>query len=123
EQPSFRARRAITRLEAGQLAEAVAEVEELTKASEWSADQWYDFACAYAVASGQIADRAREYADRAMELLRRAVKAGFKDAAHMKQDKDLDALREREDFKKLLAEMGRKQKESAGRNQGSEPPK
>ena len=29
--------------------------------------------------------------------------AGYKDAAHMKQDKDLDALRDREDFKKLLA--------------------
>jgi hypothetical protein len=29
-------------------------------------------------------------------------------AAHMKQDKDLDPLREREDFKKLLAELEKK---------------
>jgi hypothetical protein len=40
-----------------------------------------------------------------MELLQKAVQAGYKDVAHMKMDTDLDALREREDFKKLLAEL------------------
>ena len=45
------------------------------------------------------------YGDQAMAMLRTAVAKGFKDAAHMKKDKDLDALREREDFKKLLAEL------------------
>ena len=35
----------------------------------------------------------------------KAVKAGYRDAAHMKKDTDLDPLREREDFKKLLAEL------------------
>ena len=40
-----------------------------------------------------------------MELLQKAVKAGYKDAAHMAKDPDLDFLRDREDFKKLLAEM------------------
>ena len=58
-----------------------------------------------AVAGGKIADKKQQYADRAMELLRKAVKAGYKDAAHMKKDTDLDALRGREDFKKLLAEL------------------
>ena len=29
----------------------------------------------------------------------------WRDAAHMAKDKDLDALRERDDFKKLLAEV------------------
>jgi hypothetical protein len=38
-------------------------------------------------------------------LLRRAVQAGYRDAAHMWKDPDLDALRGREDFKKLLAEL------------------
>jgi len=33
------------------------------------------------------------------------VQAGYKDAAHMKKDTDLDALRERDDFKKLFAEL------------------
>ena len=40
-----------------------------------------------------------------MELLAKAVQAGYQDAAHMKKDTDLDPLREREDFKKLLAEL------------------
>ena len=57
------------------------------------------------MASGKIADKKTEYADRAMELLAKAVGAGFKDAAHMKTDTDLDPLRNREDFKKLLAEL------------------
>jgi hypothetical protein len=34
-----------------------------------------------------------------------SIKAAFKDAAHVKQDKDLDALRDCDDFKKLLAEL------------------
>ena len=48
-----------------------------------------------------------------LELLRKAVKAGYKDAAHMKQDKDLDLLRDREDFKKLLAELEKKPEKPA----------
>src|SRR5262249_4979913 len=71
-QPAFRAGRASSRLQAGQVAEAVAEVEELTNAWKWSAAQWYNFACVYAVASGKVADKKPEYADRAMELLRQA---------------------------------------------------
>jgi hypothetical protein len=35
----------------------------------------------------------------------RASSKGYKDAAHMKQDTDLDPLRERDDFQKLLAEL------------------
>src|SRR5439155_4078489 len=44
-------------------------------------------------------------ADRAMAWLQQAIAAGYMDAAHMKKDKDLDALRDREDFKKLLTEL------------------
>ena len=40
-----------------------------------------------------------------MELPHQAVQAGFKDAAHVKKDSDLDPLRDREDFKKLIAEL------------------
>jgi tetratricopeptide (TPR) repeat protein len=105
ERPPLRASRAIARLEAGRVADAVAEVAELTKGSEWSADDRYNFACVYAVASGKVADKKQEYAGRAMELLRQAVTAGYKDAAHMSKDTDLDVLRGREDFKKLLAEL------------------
>jgi serine/threonine protein kinase/tetratricopeptide (TPR) repeat protein len=41
-------------------------------------------------------------ADRAMAWLKQAVVAGYKNAAHMKQDRDLDALRGRADFTKLV---------------------
>jgi hypothetical protein len=90
---------------AGQVAKAAAEVSELTKLSNWNALKWYDFACIYSVASGQVADRKREYADAAVEMLRKAVKAGWKDAAHMRADTDLDPLRGRDDFKQLVAEL------------------
>jgi superkiller protein 3 len=53
---------------------------------------------------------AKEQADLAMAWLHKAVAAGFKNAAHMKQDKDLDALRDREDFKKLAADLEAKKK-------------
>jgi tetratricopeptide (TPR) repeat protein len=105
EKGMVRAARANSRVQAGQVAEAVAEVVELMKSSGSDFDQLYDFACVYSIASDKVADKKQEYADRAMELLEKAVKAGYKDAAHMAKDTDLDPIRGREDFKKLLAEM------------------
>ena len=107
EQPGRRAARATTRLRMGQVAEAVAEVDELTKDTSGSGAPWYDFACFYAIASGESADRKQAYADRAMDLLRKAVQAGYHDAAHMGKDTDLDPIRGREDFKKLIEELAK----------------
>jgi tetratricopeptide (TPR) repeat protein len=45
------------------------------------------------------------YADQAMAMVRDAVAKGYKNAAYMKTDKGLDPLREREDFKKVVAEL------------------
>jgi len=50
------------------------------------------------------------YGDQALAMLRAAVAQGYKDVEHMKQDKDLDAVREREDYKKLLAQLEAKEK-------------
>ncbi len=108
EQPNLRAGRVTSRLYAGQHAEAIAEAAELTKSPIWDAGQWYNFAIAYAVVSSKVFDNKQEYADRALELLQQAVKAGYKDAAHMKKDTDLDPLRDRDEFKKLLAELEKK---------------
>jgi tetratricopeptide (TPR) repeat protein len=44
-------------------------------------------------------------AGRAMVRLRQAVAAGYRDVAHMEKDANLDALRDREDFQKLMAEL------------------
>jgi tetratricopeptide (TPR) repeat protein len=108
DQPLVRALRATSRLRAGKVAEAVAEVAELRPLTGWAAGQLYDFACVYSVASGRIADKKGEYADRAVELLRKAVKAGWKDVAKLATDDDLSPLRERDDFKQLLAELEKK---------------
>ena len=40
-----------------------------------------------------------------MEWLHQAVQAGYTNAVHMRNDTDLDLLRKREDFQKLMAEM------------------
>jgi serine/threonine protein kinase/tetratricopeptide (TPR) repeat protein len=48
---------------------------------------------------------AQFYGDQAMAMLRTAVANGYKDAAQIKKDTDLVALRDREDFRKLLAEV------------------
>jgi serine/threonine protein kinase/tetratricopeptide (TPR) repeat protein len=76
----------------------------------------YNAACFRAVAAAVIkvdpktpgADATRlaqEEADRAMDWLKKAVAAGYKDAAHMTQDTDLDVLRDRADFRKLVAQL------------------
>src|SRR5262249_61054813 len=52
------------------------------------------------------ARRAR-VADQAMAALADAVRAGYEDLAALRSEADLDPLRAREDFKALLAEMGR----------------
>jgi eukaryotic-like serine/threonine-protein kinase len=44
-------------------------------------------------------------ADRAMAWLKQAVGAGYKGVANLKKDTDLDLLRSRDDFKKLVAEL------------------
>jgi hypothetical protein len=95
------------------LAEAVGEIDELTTigaddqaaTGDYTANQWYNFACICAVASRKSADKGQEYADRAMNLLARTVQAGWKNADKMANDKMLEALRERDDFKKLVADL------------------
>ena len=64
-----------------------------------------DFACIYSQGSAQIVDKQQEYNDRAMEQLKESVKAGWRDATQILKTTDLDPLREREDFKKLLDEL------------------
>jgi serine/threonine protein kinase len=53
----------------------------------------------------QRKEAAQFYGDAAMKLLREAVSKGFKDVVHMKKDTDLDPLRTRDDFQKLVAEL------------------
>jgi serine/threonine protein kinase/tetratricopeptide (TPR) repeat protein len=64
----------------------------------------YAIACVHALMIPKSGD-SRKQADLAMDRLKRAVAAGYRDVDHMKKDTDLDALRNRDDFKKLLTEL------------------
>ena len=108
EQAKYRVGRAYAAARGGKVAEAVAEVAELTKAGNWLPEQRYYFAGIYAIASAKIADKKQEYADRAMELLRQAVAGGYKDLALIKKDADLNSLRDRADFKQIIADLEKK---------------
>jgi serine/threonine protein kinase len=101
---AVRAAYAVSKLSAGQVAEAVAVVAQLRQ-FDCTADQLYHFARVYSVASVKMADKKGEHADAAMEMLAKAVKVGYKNYSHAKQDPDLDPLRDRDDFKKLLADL------------------
>ncbi len=48
---------------------------------------------------------ARSYADRAVAHLEAAVRHGFKDAARLGRERDFDAIRSRDDFRKLLQQL------------------
>ena len=77
------------------------------------ADSLYSAARFRAVTAGVQAKKpgadaaklAKDDADRAMQWLHKAVQAGYKDAAYVMKDDSLDSLRDRADFKKLLAEL------------------
>jgi hypothetical protein len=58
----------------------------------------------------QREEAARFYGDAAMKMLRDAVSMGYKNVAHLKKDTDLDPLRQRDDFRPLVAELERKGK-------------
>jgi hypothetical protein len=54
----------------------------------------------------------RQYLDQAMDALRNAIAAGYRDLAELKADTSLDPLRDRNDFHKLVATLeGVKEKE------------
>ena len=49
-----------------------------------------------------------------MNWLRKVVPLGFHDFAHMEKNGDFESLRDREDFKKLVAELRASAQQSAG---------
>ena len=102
----------------GRAAEGAADCREATEAFEklnrTDVNSLYNAACFRALLaaalragapSAESTKGAHEEADRAMNWLRKAVAAGYHDAAHLSKDHDLDALRDRDDFKKLLGDL------------------
>jgi hypothetical protein len=77
------------------------------------------------VASDKSADKKQEYGDQAMRMLRFAEQSGYKNAAHIAKDKDLNVLRGRDDFKKLmqsLASPGRSNPPGCPQRSNGRPP-
>ena len=72
----------------------------------------YDAACVLSIGSSVVKQDAKlqnQYAVRAVELLTLAKGQGFfkdaKNVEHMNKDSNIDPLRQRQDYKKLLAEL------------------
>jgi tetratricopeptide (TPR) repeat protein len=115
--------RATARAARGEHAQASAEAEALARRGDLNSGHLYDLACAFSQSSAAAdrdpklspADRARlkeGYAERAMNFLHQAVKEGWLFPNVLKTDPDVKSLRAREDFRKLLAELEAKEKES-----------
>ncbi len=111
---NIRALRASALAKAGDHGRAVQEVDDLLRAPGAKGDLLYNLACVCGLAakSAQEAGEAKlaeRYAVKAVELLLRAkLKGLFRDGAmveHMKGDEDLASLRQREDYKRFLAEL------------------
>jgi hypothetical protein len=103
-----RGHRAITLARAGSHTAAVAAVDKLAQVKGTTADTFYNGACVYALAAGAVTDDAglrEEYAARAVELLRQAIAAGYKDAPHIEKNTDFDAIRGRKEFQQLLKQL------------------
>jgi tRNA A-37 threonylcarbamoyl transferase component Bud32 len=77
-------------------------------------NSYYNAACIRAVTATLVQDsddsatgtkEAEAEADKAMEWLKKSVEADYSNAALVKKDEDLDSLRRRPDFQKLLREL------------------
>jgi serine/threonine protein kinase len=125
--------RAITLAKQGNHVRATEDVEALARRDGLTSVNVYDLACLCSRASAAVgrddrlspADRVRLkalYADRAMGFLKKAVTMGHRKPAVMKTDSDLDVLRDRDDFRKLLADLEAQEKVSGTRGEtGTEP--
>jgi serine/threonine-protein kinase len=78
-----------------------------------SGGEFYNLAClhanlsgvAAAAGSGMTAEEGRAEAEQAIRCLRRALVAGYRNLALMREDTDLDPLRSRPDFQLLMMDI------------------
>ncbi len=95
-------------LQRGQVEDAVAATDRRLALRPNEAGELYDAARDFALTSAKgKPEIRRRCADLALGLLRRAVAAGFRDARGAGEDPAFECVRSQDDFKNLLAEMGR----------------
>ena len=114
QRPGVQMERAVCLVKAGEPAKATQATEEVLTTAKLPGDVLYDAACVFGLSAGAVKDDAKlleKYAARAVEILGRAQDAGFfrqpEKVEHMKRDADLDTLRQREDYRKLLTQLER----------------
>jgi tetratricopeptide (TPR) repeat protein len=114
--------RTTARAARGDHAEAAAEAEALALQPDLNSAHLYDLSCTFAQSSAAaggdgklaVAECARlkqHYAGRAIDFLRRAIAGGWQNPELLKADHDMDPLRARDDFRKLLADLEAKTQE------------
>jgi serine/threonine protein kinase len=106
--PRLRLHRALTLVRTGDHIRAVSEGAVAADTDIANRDTLYDVACLFALASAAVKDDAKlreQHTNRALDFLTKAIAQGFRNVQLMKEDSDLDSLRGRDDFKKLLAEL------------------
>jgi tetratricopeptide (TPR) repeat protein len=103
----IRVSRATTLVQVGEVARACADAEELLKTGSLNATALYNISCLFSLASAKATEsaQAKRYAGRAVTVLGQAVAKGYRNIEQMKKDIDLDPLRPRNDFKKLLRDL------------------
>lgn len=93
--------RGTTALQEGRVELAAEMLGRFTEAMPENDRGWYNLACALAL-SGQE--------DRALTALDYAQQAGYNDSTWASRDTDLETLRDREEFERILARMGEQQR-------------
>ncbi|HET6882644.1 MAG TPA: protein kinase [Pirellulales bacterium] len=102
-------------LQLGEHADAAREATKMAELSFEPARDHYDAACYLArcvplatkdttLSDAERVALAEDYSRRAVEQLERAIAAGYNDFDHLGRDRDLDALRDRHEFRKLLGD-------------------
>ena len=118
--PQYQFARLTTLARTGHYADAVEAAEKHAKDKSELMGTAYDLACVYANAAvsaskdARLSDKeralkAQQLSNAAIAQLRTAVSKGYRDAAHIRRDKDLDYLRGRADFQALVSGLEKKQ--------------
>lgn len=91
---------AVKNLQDRKLKRCCEQFDELLKAEKRPAEVLYNAACAYSLYSAELKDKeADAMAKKAVATLVRSTDAGWRDMDHAGTDTDLDAVRQRDDFK------------------------
>ena len=112
--PELLEMRAVQRVRGGDIAAATQAATKLLELPDVSDAQLYNAACVLSLAAASLApsdgeeltaeesEQRQAWINASLEALQRSIKAGWSDFELMEIDSDLDALRDLEEFKKLL---------------------